>query len=420
MLAFGTFGAVAPSLAAEPVVARPAAVAAVSFSDAFRSAREGTEPLKIQAELTTQAEARKAQAVGGIFPSVDLNGSYNLYDVAPGSGAAKNGSIVRLTANQPIFRGLREFSGVRQLSRVADAQRLAEQNAALELYQTVGEAFFGLYAAELDRRNLERLLELSIKRVDEIRSRVKIGRSRQSDGYSAEAQVAQVQAQVQAAEVTLDQARDFFAQATGLNRMSSLNAELKLPVRLEPLAETLKLIDRRPDVLAQKELLAAAEAGTSLAWGGHLPSVDLTGNYYLHRTGASASSSNSKWDLSLGLTFPLFQGGAVQAQVRESSSAERQAVLALDAARRRAEREIRSQYQATEGGLLQVEFLRKAADAAEKNYEAQVRDYRLGLVSNLDVLTSLNTYVDLKRQYDRAQSQVKIAWIGLQVATGKN
>ena len=40
----------------------------------------------------------------------------------------------------------------------------------------------------------------------------------------------------------------------------------------------------------------------------------------------------------------------------------------------------------------QLDALEKATEAARKNYEAQRRDYRLGLVTNLDALQALTAF----------------------------
>ena len=399
-----------------------AASAPVTFWDAFQSAKSQTEVLKIQTELTEQVEAKKDQIVGGVLPTINAVGSYSLFDVPNGLLLPKNPSAIRLTASQAVFRGFREYAGIRQYSRLVDSQRISELTAAMTLYQSVGVSFFRQVEAEADLRNLQQLLELSIKRVDEIKARVRIGRSRQSDMFSAQAQVATAQAQVQSAETALSQARDVFAQTTGLAAETSLDEKLGLPSTLEPLSSLMKKIDDRPDVRAQKLQLEAAEEATKVAWGAHLPSVDLLGDYYLERSNGSGYAPNtplSKWDVTLNVTFPIYAGGATQAQVRGAASQERQALLGLESLRRAGEREIRSDYQATEGGLLQVEFLKKASEAAEKNYNAEERDYRLGLITNLDVLASLNTFIDAKRQYDRAQSEVKISWLSLQAALGQ-
>jgi outer membrane protein len=64
----------------------------------------------------------------------------------------------------------------------------------------------------------------------------------------------------------------------------------------------------------------------------------------------------------------------------------------------------------------QLAALEKATEAARKNYEAQRHDYRLGLVTNLDVLQALTTFQENQRALDRARYTAKIDFFRLQAA----
>ena len=64
----------------------------------------------------------------------------------------------------------------------------------------------------------------------------------------------------------------------------------------------------------------------------------------------------------------------------------------------------------------QLAALEMATDAARKNYEAQQRDYRLGLVTNLDVLQALTVFQENQRALDRARNTAKLNYLKLQTA----
>jgi outer membrane protein TolC len=57
-----------------------------------------------------------------------------------------------------------------------------------------------------------------------------------------------------------------------------------------------------------------------------------------------------------------------------------------------------------------------ATDAARKNYETQQRDYRFGLVTNLDVLQALTVFQENQRALDRARYTAKLNYLRLQAA----
>ena len=87
------------------------------------------------------------------------------------------------------------------------------------------------------------------------------------------------------------------------------------------------MIPRRPEVTGQVSTREAAEEGVNIAWGGHLPTVGLTGDYYFTRP--QGYSNGISWDFQFTLTVPIFEGGVIQSQVRAAASQERQAELTL-------------------------------------------------------------------------------------------
>ena len=60
----------------------------------------------------------------------------------------------------------------------------------------------------------------------------------------------------------------------------------------------------------------------------------------------------------------------------------------------------------------------RAFKMAKANYEESLKDYRLGLVTNLDTLTALNTYLDSKRSFDRVSLQLFQAYDQLKTSVG--
>ena len=53
----------------------------------------------------------------------------------------------------------------------------------------------------------------------------------------------------------------------------------------------------------------------------------------------------------------------------------------------------------------QIKAFDLALDKAKKSYDETLKDYRLGLVSNLDVISSLNLYLDSKRNSEKTKIQ---------------
>ena len=92
--------------------------------------------------------------------------------------------------------------------------------------------------------------------------------------------------------------------------------------------------------------------------------------------------------------------------------------LNVEQLQRTADQDTRTAYANFNASVAQVVVLREAATLAAKNFEAQVDDYRRGVVSNLDVLTALQDYQTARIQLHNANMQARLDLINLHVAAG--
>jgi len=106
----------------------------------------------------------------------------------------------------------------------------------------------------------------------------------------------------------------------------------------------------------------------------------------------------------------------LQSKIGEAVSQRMQAELSASQVSRQAEQEIRAAYQKVVFDQSQVDALEKATESARKNYEAQRRDYRLGLVTNLDVIQALTAFQQNQQALDRARFTTRLDYVTLQAA----
>lgn len=398
------------------VAPRPgAAAAALTLDDYFAVALTRSEVVATQGELIRQAEERYRQAIGAILPTLSGVASYTR-QAGGATDATTNPTrqpYARITATQPLFRGLREFAALRQTRALVGAQDEDYENARAQLFRDVAQNFCDVLALEQDLRNLDEQINHNVQREKELQQRVRIGRSRIGETLTVQSTISTLRAQVEQQRAQLGAAREAFAFLSGLPAAMPLRDTETLPAQLEPVDAYLARLPLRPDVKAMRQRLTAAQENVAVARGAHLPSLDLNANRYLERTGSLA---DVEWDVQLALTIPLFAGGATQSQVREALSQSTQAELGASQVGRQAEQEIRTLYQSAVLDRAQLDAFEKATDAARKNYEAQRHDYRLGLVTNLDVLQALTAFQENQRALDRARYAAKLNYLRLQAA----
>jgi outer membrane protein len=389
---------------------------AVSLKDAYQAALDKTESAAILDARATQASERVSQAKGAIFPELSLKSNYIRQQSLPNTRSES--SEIKFNLIQPVFRGFREFSYLRSIELDLNAQTLERTQLNLSTYTAVGQVYFAILTAEQDLKNLTTLLELMNKRVQEVKSRTQIGRSRTSELLTAQSQAATLQTQIRAAQLVVDLARDRFSLVTGLPRDTAIeDSVLDLPTQIPALTSYLDESHRRPDLSALKTRIESSEEKVAFFKGAHWPTLDFSGNYYLKHT---RPLDRVKWDLGLTLTLPLYQGGVVSSQVREAAAKVQEQELSSALAIKSAEQEIRSYYQQVTNGIEQMTSIKEGLEIAEKNYQEQNRDYRFGLSTNLDVLQALNVLQDTRRALDRTKYQTLTAWHMLQAAAGKS
>ncbi len=390
-----------------------ASSAPLTLQDVFQSAQKQSEALQIQQTREAQVQEKWVQNRGMLLPTVQVLSSYQYQDLK--SQASLLNSRVNMT--QPIFHGFGEWAALRAADADREAQGYLSKQAVLMLYQQVAQAFFSVLAAEKELKNLEELLKLTQQRQAELQQRLKVGRSRKGDLLATQTQEAQLMAQKTGALGDLERARTQLAMLTGVSSDFQISLSGPNPYSVSRVEEFLGQLEERPDVLSGKFAVISAEESQSIARAGHYPGLDFGANYYLKRQ--SAFWQNVKWDLALSLSIPLFQGGVVSSKVREAAERQREKEWMLAQTRRQAERDIRSAFQAWKASVDQEKNLKQAVDLAERNYQEQTHDYRLGLVTYLELITAMNTLQETRRAYDRTQIQSWNHRAMLEAAAGK-
>ena len=155
----------------------------------------------------------------------------------------------------------------------------------------------------------------------------------------------------------------------------------------------------------------ALDAEKGLRW----PSLDLGGDYYLKRPTAQ---KKIHWGVGLSANLPLYSGGAITAGIKAAEALSRSARQTLSLAVRQAELDVKTAYDGLQTALSVAVSLDKARELAEANAKAQMADYKLGLVTNLDALTSLKTMQDTALALDHARIDTFWAQTRLEVAAG--
>jgi len=393
-----------------------------SLEEVYFAALEQSETLATQVELVHQAEERLRQSQAALLPTVNGVISYSAQeDVNSANSIARSISpgnqwTGKLTLSQPLFRGLREFATIRQRKTLIGAQESGRERAEQLLFMDLVQSFYNVMLHEADHQNLKRQISINESRLEELKALHKLGRAREAEVLAVEALLANLSSQIETAFGQIQVARESLAFLSGMDRQIVLSDELPAPGAVKQLQEYLASIAALPEIRAAQLELEAAEQGVSISRGIHLPSLDLLGNYYISRPDGALKDIG--WDASLNLTIPIFAGGAVQSQVRATTSERRVRELSLNRARRQTEQEIRSQYAVLMSQLQNVSKLEVAEQISQRSYSLQKRDFSQGRATNLEVLQASDAYEQTRRTLSRARYNVKVELLKLEASVG--
>lgn len=399
----------------------------ISLFDAYALAVKNTERLAIEGENVVQASARYAQSIGAFLPRVYFRALKVFPENKDRYGPTPRTSV-SINARQPIFTGLNEWSQLKNSKAEKRARGFDLRHDAGSLLLDVAQSFFQIIEAERGLKNKEEILDLTRKTLQELRRRVAVGKSRQSEALRTQAQLYRLEAETRATTNDLARARLALQTLTGITGEPALIEPGLLPEPANPMERIDELVEQRWDVKAAAEEAERASSEVYAAWGGHLPTVYIEGAYYLYykryssgsQSGsASSSTRDHNYYAGLGVELPLFSGGVTVARVREAESAKRQARLNLSLQRRQARREILDAYRDLQSSGEQLEAFRKAYVAARENYQAVAGEYRLNLVTILDLLTSMSSLQEAHDDFERVRLEHGLNRIRLGVATNE-
>ncbi|MBV1898960.1 MAG: TolC family protein [Cycloclasticus sp.] len=255
-----------------------------------------------------------------------------------------------------------------------------------------------------------------------ILNRYRTGLGSLDDLDTARTSSATIQATLAQYEYNLATARRTLAVLLGRQDQSltELDQSSSFPDVLLPLANLPKQnLSRRPDLQAAYYTLKASEFEVDIAYKALLPSINLSAA--LSDSASSATDAlftNPLWSLLGQMTAPLFQGGALRAQVEIEKLASVDAWWLYQESLLNAVQETQNALD-NERALTDIKkYTSMAIDNAERSVKTIEGQYRQGLANILDLVSVYNSRFDLQSQLIQLQASQLQNRINLGLALG--
>lgn len=383
----------------------------LTLEESFNSALGIYQSDKVNDSRYQQAIEATKQAKSLYYPTLSAKGSYLKQDEALTQKAVG----LNLTAN--LFNGGKDGDKLGNFKADEVIVKNIKKLDQLGIYTEVVEAYYNFLLNLSEIKNLDLLKKQSNERVLEVKKRVQIGRSRRGELLQAEAQLASVEAQSINGEGLYKQALERLILLTGLNESKIKEATLENLLDIKPFDEYLQLALSREDVENKQLEIEKFNRSLNIAKNHFMPKIDLSSNYYAYKDGGT-TYKNADWDVGVNVTVPLYEGGNSSSQVKIEAEKKLTSQYQLIDLKRKLTVELSSRFETFKRYRDQITPFDQALDRARKSYEETLRDYRLGLVTNLDVLTALNLYLDRKRDSEKTQVLAVLSKKQIEVAAG--
>jgi len=350
----------------------------------------------LKAALAAVASARAAlDASRAAFqPTLDASAGATRGAAQPGDQAANALSLGLAASWEPDLWG--------RLARAregAAAQLQASHDdlaaATLSAQALLAQSYFALRTAEAQGALLERTIAADERALAITQARHAAGVAPESDVQQAISQLAGHRAQrieQQAQRAQLEHAvAVLVGQAPAAFDLAATAMLADVPAVPALLPST--LLERRPDIAAAQQRVAAAYAQIGVADAAWFPDITLSANAGVRGAAIAGllSRSNLLWTVGASLAESVFDRGQRQLQSAQARAAADSAVAAY-------RQTVLTSLQEVEDNLVLAHALRDEAqqqqrslDAARRTLELTLLQYRAGTVGYLDVTVAQNT-----------------------------
>ncbi len=318
-----------PAVPSAPPQDSPAA-RVVGLDEAVQVALKN-QPTLMQAQATTRAAVGRAdQARAGLLPQLTGTASY-----ARAHGPVTTGGVagppsgsydifsVGASASQLIWDFGQTRERTHAAERAADALHVSERTAELTVVLSVRRAYFQARAQRALIRVAEDTLGNLERHMKQIQGFVTVGTRPEIDLAQARSDLATERVTLLNAQNGYRVAKAQLAVAMGTpggDDFEVSNDELgAIPVEDQPIEQLAKAaIALRPELASLTRQTEAQELTLKSIKGAYGPT--LAANAAASESGTALDALANRWSLGAALTWPIFQGGLTNGQVREAEA----------------------------------------------------------------------------------------------------
>ena len=387
-------------------------------------------------------EAQLTAARSNFYPSLSLDASYTRAlkksKIVLGSNSPMGSGMMEIGQNNTYKAGLNASYVLWAGGQVRNSVRLAKVGRETGVYNlwhvqqstardVVKFCYDVIYASALIRVQ-EEYLSIAKQHLAETRAKYKQGLASNLDVLNQKVKVENIEPLVLQAKKNFELGNLYLRQI--LNRdpedklyLTWTPEDMLLP-KTQSLEELYKrAIANRPELKLAKLAADAAYYQVKIIRSGHMPTLALFGDYTYNaatENGLPQHHTDYYWSSNAGVQFslPLFEGGRVYSQVTQKELEYEQQLTNYQNALKNVRIQVKDAWLNLEEARTRIEATKGVVDQARENLTAQMKRYRAGLASQLELNDATANVNESDLQYVQAVYDGATALADLKFAVG--
>ncbi|MDD5356065.1 MAG: TolC family protein [Candidatus Omnitrophica bacterium] len=387
---------------------------ALTWQDCLKEAAKNNPDLISSGEAVKQKEAAKTITASGLYPQIDADldaSTTKKTTVTSGSSttATTDSYSYGLSATQLIFDGRKTANEIKAASQDIKAAQESYRFTSSEVRYNLRSAFVNLLKEQELIKVIEEIVKIRRNSLMLISLRYESGLEHKGALLTAEANVAQANFELSQAKRDLELMQVKLNKEMGREEFEPIivkgDFEISDTVKEKPDFD--ELINNNPSVLQAIAKKNSASFDIKSAYANFSP--QLSGTAGTSKSGSKWPAKGKQWNLGLGISMPIFEGGLRVAQVSQAQSAYRQAQADERSVIDSAIVSLEQAWVELQDAVETVGVQQKSLEAAVERSNIAEAQYSAGFI-DFDSWTIIeNNLVTVKKSFLNAQANVLLA-----------
>lgn len=392
----------------------------------YELAKQNDPQIRAARAQQNATQELRPQALSATLPNISVSNTLSLQAQDIDSASANYNedyasNSLTLSLTYPLYRkdlfiALDQTDD--QLAQ-ADANYSAAEQA---LIVRVAQAYFGILSAKDDLGFAIAEKKAIARQLDQAKQRFNVGLIAVTDVHEIKARHDQAEANRISAENEVDNAYEALYEIIQQSPKKLANLMDKMEL-VPPQPENIDVWNEdaqknNPAILAAKLSADIARRNISAQKSGFDPSVNLNASINSTRSDSDFATNSDTGTISLVFSMPIYQGGGVDAKVRQANHQFNASQESLDQQRRAIERQVRNAYRGILTSISRVKALLASEKSAKSALKATEAGFDAGTRTLVDVLNSQRDLYRARKDYAQSRYAYVLNTLSLLQAVG--